>query len=217
MYKNLIFDLDGTILNTLGDISYSVNLALNSFGHKANYNSEQVKALVGSGSKQIFVRALQDKQVSEQELEEILGLYLDSYAHNHLEHSFPYEGISDLLSSLNKQGYKLFCLTNKPHAIAQSVIKHFFPNIFIEVVGQIEGYPLKPDPTLLNDLFNKYNLIKDETLYIGDSDIDMKTANNGGLAVVFVSWGFRIYEDVKHLKPTYKADSAKQLEAIITQ
>lgn len=215
MVKNIIFDLDGTILNTLGDLQYNINLSLHDYGFDATYSKEEIKSLIGSGSRAAIERALKPFSVTDAEINEVYYHYSKLYELSHVERSVIYPGVFELLTALKADGYHLFCLTNKPHDIAVDVINHFFPKLFEDVIGQIEGQPVKPDTKLLGVLVEKNNIDLGKTMYVGDSDVDILTATNVKLPMTYVSWGFRTPAEVAHLKFTYQANTAEELENII--
>lgn len=192
MYKACIFDLDGTLTDTLESLTYSVNATLHELNLPA-ITSEQCKSFVGSGARFLIERALQAS--GDQELvhiEEAMKIYERIFKVNCTYHVAPYEGIVDMLKVLKEAGVKLAVLSNKPHLQTVDVVAEFFENgTFAHVQGQQEGVPRKPDPTATFMIAEKLCVDPSECVYIGDSDVDMQTGNAAGMETVGVSWGFR--------------------------
>jgi len=215
MFKNVIFDLDGTLVNSIGDLADSINKAILKMGYHASFSEEETMALVGSGTDVMIARALNKCGLDQQMKSEVKSHYLEIYQHNNTNFSYAYRGLSDLIKELKKGGIRIFCCTNKPDDIAQNVVNFFYPNLFDAIVGQKAGMPVKPDPYAVNLLINKYALDKMETLFVGDSDVDVKTGANAGLDVCWVGWGFRKYSQIQALEPKYIAASISELKQII--
>ena len=195
MYDTIVFDLDGTLLNTLVDLCNSTNFALNKYGFKER-TLEEVRTFVGSGAAVLIKRAL-----PENVDEEIYGKVLDTFKIHYREHSndltAPYEGISDMLSEVKKRGYKTAILSNKPHNAVCDLHKLFFEKFIDVPMGVKEGIPTKPDSIMVENVLKELGSVPERTLYVGDSEIDVKTAQNAGLDMVTCLWGFRSEEELK--------------------
>lgn len=218
MYKAVIFDLDGTLLDTIDDLKQAVNCALKEKGIK-EITREQTFKSVGNGFRNLLKNAVaydSEAKVSEEEIDELVKRYEYHYSNCYLKQSKPYSGILELLEKLNQNNIKIAINTNKRQSFAENLHQHFFKQYnFLKVMGENKDYPKKPDPYAANELVKLFGLNKNEVLYVGDSEVDLNTAINAGLDVCFVSWGFRSLEQVKHIDYNYIADDTKQLEAII--
>lgn len=193
-----IFDLDGTLTNTLESLTYSVNETLKEMGLRT-ISSEQCRQFVGNGARCLMKRAL---QVSGDEnagrLEEGMKVYGRIFGANCTYHVTPYEGIPEMLDELKKRGMKLGVLSNKPHGQTVDVAEKIFGSgMFDEIQGQSESLARKPDPAGVFYLLEKMQISKEECLYIGDSEVDIATGSAAGVKSVGASWGFRSRETLK--------------------
>ena len=190
----VIFDLDGTLLNTLEDLRSAVNAALSLRGLPPR-STEEERQFVGNGIRNLMRRAL-PAGTEEAEIDAALADFKQYYgAHIH-DSTVPYDGIPELLSSLRRRGIRIGVLSNKIDAASQQLIRHFFPGQTDVVFGEHEGIPRKPDPTSCKLVMEQLDVKPEEVLYVGDSGVDMQTANNAGLTAVGVTWGFRDREDL---------------------
>ena len=192
MYKACIFDLDGTLTDTLESLTYSVNATLREM-ELPGITSEQCRNFVGNGAKYLMERALEavgDEKKTRLDL--AMEIYGRIFKENCTYHVTPYDGIVGMLRELKAEGVKLAVLSNKPHLQAVDVVDTFFEkNTFSYVQGQLEGIPRKPDPTAALLIAEKLQVNREECVYIGDSDVDMRTGNAAGMETVGVTWGFR--------------------------
>lgn len=190
-YKCILFDLDGTLLDTLDDIKNSINkiLILNNLEPKSR---EFVRNAVGNGYKVFIDRCVDTNDVHLKE--KILKEYSDDYAHNCDILTKPYPGITELLSDLKSLNIDAVILSNKGDDAVKELNKKYFNGLISKAYGVGNGIMPKPDPGLVNKIIFDMNLSKNEVLYIGDSDVDVKTANNAFVDCISVSWGFRSKE-----------------------
>ena len=194
MYKAVLFDLDGTLTDTLRDIADAMNHALSLHG-LPEFAVEEYKYLVGNGAKKLAERAVRDRLDLQMA---VLRDYQAYYETHNLVTTQPYEGIPELLSALADRGLKLCVLSNKPHADTCHVVSHFFPQIpFAVVRGQMEGVPVKPDPTGALAVAREIQAAPESFLYLGDTSVDMTCARNAGMHSVGVTWGFRTAEELR--------------------
>lgn len=216
MYKACIFDLDGTLTDTLESLTYSVNATLRELG-LAQITDEQCKAFVGSGARKLIERSLKAAGDSKLEhIEEAMEVYGRIFKENCTYHVTPYEGIEEMLEKLKQAGVKLAVLSNKPHLQTRDVVAAFFKSgTFTCVQGQQEGVPRKPDPTAVFQLADKLGVTREECLYIGDSDVDMKTGVAAGVTTIGVNWGFRSREVLEENGATYIVSKAKEIISIV--
>lgn len=215
-YKCCIFDLDGTIINTIHSITYTTNLVMAEFGFRALTEAEMMK-IVGDGYKTQMKRSLTacgDKELVH--YEESLPLYQKLFAKNCLRQLEPYEGMRELLDAMKKAGMKLFVFTNKPHARAiENVECVYGKGYFDYILGEQEGIPKKPDPTGANMIIEKFGFKPEECLYMGDTNTDMKTAIAAKMDAVGAVWGFRGREELAQFSPKYMADTPLDVARLI--
>ncbi len=191
MKKLVIFDLDGTLLDTLGDIAASTNHALKQFGYE-EHEREAYRYFTGDGISKLIESALPPDARCEGQIAQVKAEFVSYYQAHKTELTQPYPGICDLLNQLHHQGIMLAVASNKFHEATRDLIRFYFENgTFDVVLGQREDRPTKPDPAIVNEILSMTNAGKEDTLYVGDSSIDMNTARNSGIESVGVTWGFR--------------------------
>ena len=191
--KAAVFDLDGTLTNTLNDIATAMNRSLRLHG-LPEFSVDEYRYLVGDGAKKLAQRAVRNRQ----ELAESVRREYQAYYQEHtLDTTRPYPGIPELLQALTERGIQVCVLSNKPHADTCGVVRHFFPEIpFAQIRGQVEGVPVKPDPTGALLIARALGLKPEAFVYLGDTNVDMRTALNAGMHPVGVTWGFRPAEEL---------------------
>ena len=216
MYKVCIFDLDGTLTDTVESLTYSVNATLSELG-LSQITEEQCKAFVGSGARKLIERSL--KAAGDPELlhvEKAMEVYGRVFKENCTYHVAPYEGIVEMLDVLKALGVRLAVLSNKPHLQTKDVVATFFgADIFTCVQGQQEDIPRKPDPAAVFMIAKELNVATEECLYVGDSDVDMQTGNAAGVTTIGVTWGFRSREVLKENGAAYIVDKAQEIISIV--
>ena len=216
MYKAVIFDLDGTLVYTLEDLKNAINLALEIKGYPYQYNLEETKGLIGSGTKVLCQRAIKKDSVTEDEWMDLFLEFSRQYKIHQLDNVALYDGILDLIKQLKDDGYKIAVLSNKVDKNTKDIISYLFKdNPFDYILGQLENMPLKPDPEGLYRVLKELDLKEDEILYIGDSDTDMKTGINARVDVCAVTWGFRNRDILASYNPKYLINSPKELCKIL--
>ncbi len=193
--KNYIFDLDGTVLDTIEGIQTAINIALKNAGYDYSFDKEGTKTLIGDGADTLLHRALKEKD-NPDNFAKLKKEYLPLYHLKQEDHTFLFPNLLETLETLKKDGARLFICTNKPDAFAKRIVsKMFGDSLFEEVCGQIEGLPVKPDPRISNYLIDKYSLNREETLFVGDSKTDVATGKNSLLKVAICLWGYGFYND----------------------
>ncbi|MDR0828790.1 MAG: HAD family hydrolase [Prevotellaceae bacterium] len=215
-YNLIIFDLDGTLLNTIEDLAASVNFALEKL-NLPTHTVDNYKFMVGNGVNNLLRRALPENVRYDTDTFQMLHHnFLNNYAENCENATKPYSGIADLLEKLQSNGIKIAVASNKIHSATEELVKNIFPTInFVAIFGQKDGFPIKPDPKVVEEILKIAQVQKSDTLYIGDSCVDMQTAQNAEIDVVGVTWGFRPKSELEEYNPNFIVDTTKELEEII--
>jgi phosphoglycolate phosphatase len=192
MEKLVIFDLDGTLLNTIADLGNAANHTLEELG-LPQHSLDEYRLMVGNGMRKLIERALPaDKASDATFVDSTLASFLAYYAEHIDLYTRPYPGIPELIKALSTEGYKLAVASNKIQAGAEKLIAKFFPGIdFVAVMGNSPLYPLKPDAALVEYIMKKAGTDRAHTMMVGDSGTDIQTARNAGIPIIAVSWGFR--------------------------
>lgn len=196
-YKAAIFDLDGTLVDSLEDLADSANAMLVSYGFP-QYGLEEYRYFFGNGARKLMERCLPKEKAAEAAfVEEALEAYNRCYEERMLGKTKPYDGILPLLEALQKRGVLLAVCTNKQQFAADAIAEKMFPaGIFREVVGDQKGMPRKPDPAKVLRIAENFGVQPEEVAYLGDTSVDMETARNAGFLPVGVTWGFRPREEL---------------------
>lgn len=214
MIKGLIFDLDGTLIDSIGDIHYSINLALEKHGYeKQSYDF--VKLNTGRGFR-VLVKDCLPKDVSDEVIDEVNITYTKFYGEHYNERTKAYDEVYETLLKLQEQGIKLAVNSNKKDEYTKNLIKSIFPKIeFVAVYGERVGIKNKPDPQTAHEIVNIMGLQINEVLYVGDSEVDIRTAKNGGFESIGCKWGFR-GEDILYKEgATYIIDRPSKIIDVI--
>lgn len=213
MKQAVIFDLDGTLLNTLGDLRAATNHALAVRG-LAPRSMDEIRRFVGNGIRLLICRAMPEG-TSDAEIDAALEDFKAYYAAHIHDHTVPYDGIPQLLTALRKRGMKVAVLSNKIDSASQELIAYFFPGKTDVVFGEHVGVPRKPDPTSCRMVMQQLGVQPEQVLYVGDSGTDMQTAKHAGLYAVGVTWGFRSREVLTENGADVLVDSPEQILQII--
>lgn len=213
MFQTVIFDLDGTILNTLEDLAAAGNWICRRKGWP-EHTVEGYRQLVGTGMRNLL-RLLDPMGDRDPGLDDALAEYMDYYGQHCLEKTAPYPGIPALLAELKSRGIKLAVYSNKGDRFCGEIVEHFFPGVFDVIRGKVDGVPVKPDPAGLALVMNALGAETATTLYVGDSNVDMETAKNGDLVSCGVTWGFRGRQELEEAGAVHLADTAEELQALI--
>ena len=217
MKKLIIFDLDGTLLNTIADLAQSTNYALSTLGYPTHPESAY-PFMVGNGINKLFERALPEGEKTEANILRVRQHFVPYYDMHNADKSRPYPGIPELLEQLQSRGFQLAVASNKYQAATEKLIVHYFPNIrFKAVFGQREGIPVKPDPTIVEDILALTKIAHEDVLYVGDSAVDMQTAINARVTACGVTWGFRPRAELEAYNPRYMVDCAEEILHLFTR
>lgn len=189
-YDTYIFDLDGTLLNTLQDLAASVNYALSQY-QMPTHDIDAVRSFVGNGVRLLMERATPDGAQNAQ-FEAVFATFRQHYMKHSLDTTRPYDGIPEMLRELKRQGKRLAVVSNKFYAATQELVAHFFPEIEVAIgEHESEGIRKKPAPDTVYEALRQLGVGKENAVYVGDSDVDLMTARNSGLPCISVLWGFR--------------------------
>ena len=193
MYNTFIFDLDGTLLNTLDDLAASVNYALRTHGMPER-TLDEVRSFVGNGVRLLMERAIPEGSANPR-FEETFATFRAYYMEHSLDTTRPYDGIPEMIHALKQRGCHLAVVSNKFYAATQELIRHFFPEITVAIgEHEAEGIRKKPAPDTVFEALRQLGVGKEKAVYVGDSDVDLQTAHNSGLPCISVLWGFRDHD-----------------------
>ena len=213
MYKAVVFDLDGTLLYTLDDLAAAVNHALACYDYPTR-TREEVRNFIGNGVRLLMQRAVGKE---DERFEEILNEFKTYYAVHCADETKPYEGVETLLKSLLAKGVKTAVLSNKSDSAVKTLADRYFPGLFIEALGENEacGIRKKPAPDALLAVMERLGVTAAETVYVGDSEVDIQTADNAGVACISVLWGFKDEVFLRENGGTVFARECKEIEDLI--
>lgn len=190
-YSTYIFDLDGTLLDTLGDLAASVNFALRTH-EMPEHSIDDVRRFVGNGVRRLMERAVPEGADNPQ-FEAVFAAFREYYIHHSLDTTRPYEGIPETLAALRERGCRLAVVSNKMRKATEELCRYFFPDTIEVAIGEDEaaGIRKKPAPDTVFEALRQLGVEKENAVYVGDSDVDIETANNVGIPCISVLWGFR--------------------------
>jgi len=213
MYRACIFDLDGTLANTLHSIAYFGNGTLAAFGLPP-IPVEEYKLLVGNGADTLMKRMLRkvNADLSDDDFKKFRAEYDRRYESEPMKLVTPYPGLREMLKDLKARGFSLGVLSNKPDNMARYIVKELYGNLIDEARGQREGVPKKPDPTAVLDIAKDFGLSPERILYVGDSGVDMETGKNAGMDPCGVLWGFRDRDELLSHGARYLAATPEELK-----
>ena len=210
----VIFDLDGTLLNTIDDLGYACNYALEQVGYPT-YPIEAYPAKVGNGINNLIRRALPESERTEENVLRVRQFFVPYYNAHNCDYTRPYKGIEEVLATLKAQGHQLAVASNKYQAATEKIVEHFFPGVFDVVLGEREGVERKPNPQIVFDIVKSLNRSNVKPLYIGDSLVDYETAKNAKVPFVACSWGFVRREALVQAGVTRIVDAPQELIELI--
>ena len=215
MKKLVIFDLDGTLLNTIADLAEATNHALRICGYPT-HPTDAYRFFVGNGINKLFERALPDRERSQENILRIRSLFIPYYNEHNADYSRPYPGIPQLLKRIQEKGMLIAVASNKYQEATHKLITQYFPEIsFAQIFGQREGVPSKPDPSVVNEIIQKTGTEKSNVVYVGDSCVDMETGINAQVTTIGVSWGFRPRTELEAYHPALIADCTDDIATFL--
>lgn len=216
MTKLIIFDLDGTLIDTRTDIANACNHALEQCGFPQR-DIKEYNMLVGRGIDNLFRGAMPASEVNEENVARMRSLFVPYYNEHGCDWTRPYDGIMDILEVLKDKGLHFAVASNKYQEGTQSLVEKFFGKYdFVKILGQREGRPIKPDPQIVDEAMEGVpGIRKDEVIYVGDSNVDMETGINAGVRTIGVTWGFRTREELEAYSPHALIDYPMQIVEFI--
>ena len=213
MFGYVFFDLDGTLLNTLDDLAAAGNYALRTLG-LPEHKTDKYRYMVGNGIPKLIERMLPENPGAEL-ADKAHSLFSEYYGLHSEDMTRPYDGITEMLGELGQLGVKTAVITNKDNVFSETLIRKYFGNSIGKVYGSIPGTPRKPDPYWVNKALAEYGASKEDTLYVGDSCVDMQTAANSGLTGAGVLWGFRDRAELEENGASYICSSPSDIVEIV--
>lgn len=216
MIKLIIFDLDGTLLNTIDDLAVSCNYALSRCGCPERDRNEYFM-LVGRGIDNLFRGALPEDRRSDDMVAQMRSFFIPHYNEHGCDLTKPYDGITDMLEELEASGMKMVIASNKYQEGTEALVRRYFGKFdFAGILGQRPNKPIKPDPLIVQEAMSMVpGIKKEEVIYCGDSDVDMLTGNNAGVRTIGVTWGFRSREELSRHNPWLMVEKPSEISHIV--
>lgn len=215
MIKAVIFDLDGTLLNTLADLASSTNYALGQYGYPLR-TIDEVRRFVGNGVAKLIERAV-PAGTSEADTQSVLSCFKNHYLEHSLDTTVPYDGIIDLLSQLKRKGIFTAIVSNKLDPAVRELHEHFFRGLVDTAVGESSERRAKPAPDMVNEALRRLGIDAESAVYVGDSEVDIMTARNAGMRCISVSWGFKTRDFLIQNGASSIADTAADLKEMLIE
>lgn len=214
MIKCAIFDLDGTLVDTIDDLAGACNILLEKYGFDAHWTLDDYKRFVGNGAKKLVSRAF-GESLDDDTLEQRYAEFKALYDEIKLDHTHAYSGLVEQLDILKEKGIKMAVVTNKPDVAAKGMVEHIFGKDYFDyIVGCVDGVPTKPDPTTTKMALKALDCKASEAIYFGDSEVDVRTAKNANIECVACSWGFRTFETLFKENPEIIIDEPRYISKL---
>lgn len=210
----IVFDLDGTLIDTLEDLKDSVNFALAKFNFPSR-SLDEIRSFVGNGVKRLVYLSVPEG-TSEETSEECLNIFKEHYKGNSRNKTAPYAGINEMLEKVNENGYKTAVVTNKIQDAAIEIIRSFFGDKIDVIIGQVDGVAQKPEPDGVWLALEKLGVSKGNAVYVGDSEVDCMTAHNAGIPCIGVTWGFRDRSVLEENKAEFIIEKPEEIFEVLT-
>ena len=212
--KCAVFDLDGTLVNTIDDLAGACETLLKKYNFGKSWSIEDYTMFVGNGAKKLVKRAF-DNTLDEETLNARYEEFKPLYDSMKLNNAHAYDGICEQLNILKQKGIKLCVVTNKPNVAARGMVEHIFgKDLFDYIIGCVDGVPVKPDPTTTLRAIKSVGCKPSETIFFGDSEVDMRTAKNADIEAVGCSWGYRSFETLFAEHPSIIIDDPKYISKL---
>ena len=208
MTKLAIFDLDGTLLNTVEDLGDATNYALTQCGFPTHQLDEYYQ-MVGRGIYNLFRAAVPSENATEDVVQRMASYFIPYYDAHKCDRTRPYNGIPEMLKTISGRGVRLAVASNKYQDGAEKLVRHFFAEYdFVRILGQRDGQPIKPDPAIVDQILAEVpSVTKSQVVYVGDSNVDMQTGANAKVRTIGVTWGFRSREELAAYNPSAIVDT----------
>lgn len=207
----VIFDLDGTLLNTIADLAEAANYALEKCGYP-KHSPVAYPYYVGNGVRKLLERVLPEDERTAENVDLMYGHFIEYYGSNLTNYTEPYSGISELLRDLRDNDINIAVASNKYQVAVEELIGHFFPDVeWASIAGQKEGVPVKPDPSIVFGILSECPTPKADVIYVGDSGVDMVTARRAGVTSVGVAWGFRGEKELRENFADHIVENTNQI------
>lgn len=214
MIKCALFDLDGTLVNTIDDLAGACNILIEKYGYDYHWTLDDYKNFVGNGAKKLVSRAF-GKSLDDNTLDDMYSEFKFLYDKIKLDNAHAYVGIEEQLEILKQKGIKLAVITNKPDVAAKGMVEHIFGKGYFDyIIGSVDGVPVKPDPTTTKMALEHLGCTNKEAIFIGDSEVDIRTAKNANIECVACSWGFRSFSTLFNENPDIIIDEPSYISKL---
>lgn len=214
MVRTVIFDLDGTLLNTIADLAVAGNQICRDRGWP-EHTVEAYTAMVGHGMANLVTKFSPEAFREPEQVEETLAQYMAYYGAHNMEKTAPFSGIPELLQRLKAAGVQLAVYSNKADGFSREMVEHYFPGVFDLIRGKLDGMPIKPAPEGIRAVMDTLKAQPETSVFVGDSSVDVRTGHNGGMKVCGVTWGYRSRASLEEAGADALADTVEELERVI--